>query len=241
MAGAVTATAVQAGIFALLALSLVVVHRLPQEKETILVLPPPPRPVFRPAIVIDGRPRVPLRPSVLPPPSAIAPVILAPAPLPARPQAVPEKPQPQDLRNPLMPPPLSTRPSGNDIDLNPPSGVKDEKRWEAEMAKKNAPPDAGVSVGVGIGVVIQDPLCKLAWVLMGGGFKCGAMPAHHDATDAQVQAAVNAANARKRALSDTSVLMSPAKTGDGHAKDGTSGGAGADAGGAASPGNSEGR
>jgi hypothetical protein len=47
--------------------------------------------------------------------------------------------------------------------------------------------------GPGVQLVIQDPLCKLASVLLGGGIHCGAPPrSTAPATEAQFKAALEA-------------------------------------------------
>jgi hypothetical protein len=197
--------------------------------------------------VIDGRPRPGLRPSTaplppLPPAPSTAPPVTPPAPPP------PSETLLRDLGRALAdcgagkaagaacPPPAAA--PGRDQDLLARPQIKDEARWAAEKARRDAPTDAGVAVGPGIGFAIQDPLCKLARLFAGDSLKCGATPVYHTSTEAQFKAALDAVNARKRALSGSSVLTSGAKTGNADAKNGTSGGpvAGPAAGGAAVPG-----
>jgi hypothetical protein len=242
---AVAAIALQGGLLALLVLSFEVVRHVAPEKETFITLPPPARPqVQRAPVVIDARGKTPPRQAAPPqaPPAAAQPSLA----VPASPNAItPPATAPQDTSRDLTrceignyanlspaerqrcPPPPKPAPDANDVTglLNPPSHVKDEARWQAEMERKNNPPDAGIAVGPGIGFAIQDPLCKLAAFVL-GGLKCGALPSNHIFTDAQFQAARAATQARTRALHGRPVLGSAPKTGGGDAKDPASGNGG---------------
>jgi hypothetical protein len=242
---AAAAIALQGGLLALLVLSFEVVRHVAPEKETFITLPPLARPQARRApVVIDARGKT--------PPRQVAPPLRTPAyaqpsfSVPAPPNAItPPAAAPQDMSRDLTkceigdyanlsaaerqrcPPPPKPAPDTNDVTdlLNPPSHVKDEARWQAEMERRNNPPDLGVAVGPGIGFAIQDPLCKLAAFVL-GGLKCGALPSNHIFTDAQFQAARAATQARTRALYGRPVLASPPKTEDGNekARDGGTGG-----------------
>ena len=75
--------------------------------------------------------------------------------------------------------------------------VKDEERW-AEEKRRSDSNDLGVAVGPGIGFVIKDPLCKLAWVMLAGGFRCGPPPpSPRRYSDAQFTAALEAYQRRR--------------------------------------------
>ena len=165
-----TALAIQGGIFALLALSLMVVRQLPAEKETILVLPPLPRPVPTPAMVIDGRPRLPLRPSAMPP--------SAPALLPS--SAPPASDGTAAILHDLgaltsggkQPNAGTTKRDPRDV-VSPDSHVRDESYWAAEREAVQTPPRvpcvslADRTVGMGPAqskeqAVMVNPLCVIA-------------------------------------------------------------------------------
>ena len=246
---AAAAIALQGGLLALLVLSFEVVRHVAPEKETFINLPPLARPqAQRAPVVIDARGKT-LPRQVAPPlrtPAYAQPSFSIPAPSNA---IIPPAAAPQDtardrvrcetdyaslslaerLRCP-PPPAAATQPDDATRLLNPPSHVKDEARWQAEMEHKNSPTDLGVAVGPGIGFGIQDPLCKLTAFLL-GGLKCGALPSNHLSTDAQFQAALAATQARTRALYGRPVLASAPKTEDGNAKNPVSGNSGAAAGG----------
>ena len=77
------------------------------------------------------------------------------------------------------------------------SEVKNEEYW-AEEKRRAGSHDLGIAVGPGIGFVIKDPLCKLAWVMLAGGFRCGPPPpAPRRYTDAQFTAALEAYRRRR--------------------------------------------
>jgi hypothetical protein len=248
---AAAAIALQAGLLALLVLSFEVVRHVAPEEERFITLPPLAQPQLQAApVVIDARGRTPRR-SAAPPlrtPAYAQPGFAAPAPPAAiTPPAAPPQQTPRDRatcetnyaslspaeRQRCPPPPAPPVDEATRL-LGPPSHVKDEAHWQAEMARKNNPTDLGVAVGPGIGIVIQDPLCKLTAFLL-GGLKCGALPSNHLSTDAQFQAALDAYH-KRRGGGPKPALASPPKTEDGHEKI-RDGGAGADpdAGGAASP------
>jgi hypothetical protein len=138
-------------------------------------------------------------------------------------------------RSPFCPPESEIRPPApntpNTLVLNPPSRVKDEERWAEEKkrsgsASLSAEVAPGVTVGPtgpGIGVVIQDPLCKLAWVMLGGGFKCGAPPrSTRPATEEQFKAALDAYHKRRGGGPKPALTSAPAE-GIGNEKDRTAG------------------
>lgn len=154
---ALTALALQAGLFALLLLSFEAVRRLPPEKETTLFLPPLPRPKPKPALVIDGRPLVPLRPSATPP-SRTAP----PTPPAANGDSAILRdlgaltggarapsgcvPQEQAERGSHAPCPRPGAQTG-EIPLNPDSHVKDEAHWAQEWEREHSDYLPGVTAG----------------------------------------------------------------------------------------------
>ncbi len=199
--GIALALGVQGALLALLVYSLVVPAAPPPEPSEVIFLLP--RLAPREPVVIDARTRprpnrsLPAATSNLPPSASgngITPTPAIPPPLRgAEPPPARAAPTPQNA-------PGKTASDPNTIILNPPSGVQDEKRWAEEKARAGKPADAGVSVGVGIGIVIQNPLCKLAWVLLGGGFSCEPANYVRQTTDEQFQKALDATNARKRAL-----------------------------------------
>jgi hypothetical protein len=220
------ALGVQAGLFLLLLFSLAVVHRLPQEKETILTLPPLPRPVLKPAMVIDGRPRRPLRPSAAPPPPMPSlPVPAAPAPqaapaqgeavLPALGRALADC-RPEKLAN-LPPaaraqcPPPAPQAKRDDSDLMQPNRhVKDEDYYAAEKANRDAPFALPGAAGGPLGILLTALFNPGAWadkhsyslgppVPPKGGVAAGPAPRQH-VSDTRFQDALNAVNARKGAI-----------------------------------------
>ena len=238
---AIAAIALQAGMLALLAFSFAVVRHVGVEKETFLTLPPPAQ-TLPAAMVIDarGRPKplaaAPDRPA--PPVIAAPPVIGAPALPGTAPQAAgaPLPCIPAGQARPAyrvacpQPPPLPQA-QNDDIPLHPESHVKDEARWQAEMAHKNDPLGVslgpGVSVapgGVGLQLTIQDPLCKLAGLFI--KLHCGAVPVYHTSTDAQFQAARAAVQARTQSIYGKPVLASTPQTGGGDEKSTVSGSTG---------------
>lgn len=220
--GILVAAGVQAGLFALLLFSLAVVHRLPPEKETTLILPPLPRPVLKPAIVIDGRPRPPLRPSATPPP------LVTPLPAPALPEAAPGNSAAilRDLGKGLsdcrpekyndLPAsdrarcPAAQAKKNDDRDLLATPHVDDEQYWAAEKANRDAPFGLPGAAGGPLGILLTALFNPGAYLdkhsysygpplpPKGGG--APAPDAREHASDVLVQDAVNAVNARKRAL-----------------------------------------
>jgi len=199
--GLALALGVQGALLALLVTSLVVPPARPPAPQEVIYLLPRLNPAREP-VVIDAR--APARASRAPitsnlPPSASSNGITAgPAitpPLRDAEPVPPARPAPAPQNTPG-----STAPSSGTITLNPPSGVQDEKRWADEKARAGKPPDAGVSVGVGIGIVIENPLCKMAWLMLGGGFSCDPANYVRQTTDEQFNTALDAVNARKRAL-----------------------------------------
>ncbi len=182
------ALAVQAAFLALLVHALVVPHPPPPEPQEVIFL----LPRLREPVVIDARtprPAPSLRGNQPASPQRSGPAPAAPAPIAAPPAS--EAPASS---------PAPAAPGRDLILLNPPSGVQDEKRWAEEKARAGKPPTLGVDVGVGVGIVIENPLCKLAWVLMGGGFSCAPNNYVRKTTDKEFQAALDAVNARKRAI-----------------------------------------
>jgi hypothetical protein len=251
---AAAAIALQGGLLALLVLSFEVVRHAAPERETFLTLPPLARPQpQRAPVVIDARGKTPPRQATPPlaAPAYAQPSFTIPAPSNAiaPPAAAPPAAAPQDTSRDRTacgtnyaslspaerqhcPPPATAAAQPDEATrlLGPPSHVKDEARWQAEMERRNNPPDLGVAVGPGIGFAIQDPLCKLTAFLL-GGLKCGALPSNHLSTDAQFQAALAATQARTRALYGRPVLGSGTKTGGGDAQTHGTGDGGTAAGG----------
>ena len=226
LTSATAAIGVQAGLFAMLLLSFEAVRQLPPEKETILVLPPLPRPVSRPAIVIDGRPRPPLRASTAPPPLVTPlPVPAAPAPQAApgtstavlhdlgkaladcRPEKYNDLPPADRAR---CPPPAAQAKKNDDQDLLAMPHVKDEQYWAAEKANRDAPfqlPGAGAGpLGILLTALFNPSAFADKHNYSAGpplppkdGGPAGSEPRQH-ASDTLVQDALAAVNARKRAL-----------------------------------------
>ncbi len=192
------ALGVQAALLALLVYSLVVPPAPPQGAQEVIFLLP--RVPAREPVVIDARtpsrtPRSPVTSNL--PPSARSNGITAGPGTATSPQA--PTPPARAAQEPQRA--SGNTPSNPDtILLNPPSGVQDEKRWADEKARKEKPVDLGVAVGPGIGIIIQNPLCKMARILMGGGFSCEPANYVRQTTDEQFQKALDATNARKRAL-----------------------------------------
>ena len=236
------ALGVQAAIALLLLLSFTMIRLIAPPGETIIHLPPVARrpAIVRAPMVIDARPQT--RPSSaatsLPPAADGSGIAVPPVQPPAKAELLQRlgpalncAPDERGRPSPFCPPEIAIKPPDpNTLVLNPPSRVKDEERW-AEEKRRNDSHDLGVAVGPGIGVVIQDPLCKLAWVMLGGGFKCGAPPrSTRPATEEQFQAAL-AAYHRRRGGGPKPALTSPPAEGTGNEKDRTAGtGVGADIG-----------
>lgn len=224
------ALGVQAGIALLLFLSFTVVRLVAPAKETILYLP---RPVQQPAVapmVIDARRRPAARPSSvttgLPPATDSSGIAAPPSKLPPPSDAELKQRlgsalacRPDDHGQPSPFCPAEVKPGDpNGLVLNPPSRVKNEERWAEEKRRADSN-DLGVAVGPGIGVVIQDPLCKLAWVVFGGGFKCGAPPrSTRPATDEQFKAALAAYHRRRGGGAPPALTSKPAEE-NGNEKD----------------------
>lgn len=213
--GIALALAMNSALLALLVYSLTVPPPPPsQEQEIVFLLPRLPAATPRAPVVIDARPRLPTdtrTPSVttsLPPLrgtngiTAAAPATVPPPAISGLPPRAARAPECRpDERGQIPPacPPMVKPADSNAVVLNPPTGIQDEKRWAEEKARAGSPADLGVAVGPGIGVVIKDPLCKMAWVLLGGGFECGPRNYARQTTDEQFQAALDAVNARQRA------------------------------------------
>jgi len=198
--GLVLALGVQAALLAMLVYSLVVPPAPPQQAQEVIFLLPR---LMREPVVIDARTQP--RPNrSLPPATSTLPPSTSSDGITAMPDRVPPlrgaEPAPTRAAQEPTRAPGNKASDSSTVLLNPPSGVMDEKRWADEKARKDKPADAGVSVGVGIGIIIQNPLCKLAWVLMGGGFSCEPANYVRQTTDEQFQKALDATNARKRAL-----------------------------------------
>jgi hypothetical protein len=195
------ALALQAATFALLITAMVAPPLLPAKKEEIIYLMPPPQ---RAPMIIDAR----QRPSkALPPPAAgnlpatrggtaTAPETAAPATAPAA------TPQPRPRQEGAAPPIAKPVPSDR-IELNPPSGVKDEERWAAEKQRRGGQervevaPDVSVGPGgPGVSVIFVDPLCHLTALVL-GPLHCGPPPrSTAPATEAQFKKALEAYQAR---------------------------------------------
>jgi hypothetical protein len=205
-AGAVLfAAGVQAVIALLLLFSLGVVRQTLTSVETLLLLPTPkPEP-----IVIDARqppkPRdveAPL--GAMPaPPAAPVPAYALPnqslSGMPSRDTALiqglarsPGTCRRQEGEDRLTCPGSVVPPDPRVVTLDDDEKVKNEELW-AEEKRRASSHDLGIAVGPGIGFVIQDPLCKLAWVMLAGGFRCGPPPpVPRRYTDAQFTAAQEA-------------------------------------------------
>ena len=218
------AAAMLAGVLALFVYSLEARHRSEAEREFFLSFPraalSAPSPATVPTTVIDARgkpaPTLAPAPSLVPaPPSAPAsagtpPVLAAPPGLSGF-SAAPPAPRPAPRK-------------GEDL-LTSPYRAKNQAQLDAEMAKKTAPPQlpctgttedgpdgSAVLLNLpclvrkfsgmeepqpGASVGITDPFCKLVVFLAGTG-GCGPPPtASVTVTDAQVKAAIAAANKRR--------------------------------------------
>lgn len=239
LTSAAAAIALQLGFAALLAVSFTVVRQVTAEKETILTLPPLPRPVPQPQskpMVIDARPKA----APQPPPAAVAPPIpalttQAPAlgngqnAIQLAPRPVPPDCRPENYANlsasdrKTCPPPAAAKSDSDLVGLLPPARAKNEAIWQGKTPPKDNP--SGVSItagGPGIQLTIQDPLCKLASVFL--KIVCGARPTYNMSTDAQFQAARAAVQARTGAIYGKPVLASPPQAGGGNEKGTVSGG-----------------
>ena len=244
--GMLVALAVQTAILAALIYSLVVPPAPPQkEQEVIFVLPRLPAP--RQPIIIDARPKPPVEAppavattnlptvrsgitagsQIAPPPSTLELMqSLGPA----------QECRPDERGRPLCPAPAKPAGPSTAFDPNPPSTVKDEARWAEEKRRRGISPEMvevapGVSVGPvgpGVGFVITDPLCRMAKLLLAGGFTCGyAAPASNQYTAAQFKAALEATN-KRRGVKTPAAVASPPSGENGNEKDGSNRGTGAD-------------
>lgn len=200
------AAGVQAAIALLLVFSLGVVRQALVPVETILFFPKPkPEPV-----VIDAR--QPSKPEPLPPTPA-APLAQLPAYAMPSQTLTAHRPQGTTLLQGMVQsldacrkgegedrpacPGVIAPPDPRIVTLEDGEKVKNEEYW-AEEKRRAGSHDLGIAVGPGIGFVIKDPLCKLAWVMLAGGFRCGPPPpSPRRYTDAQFTAALEAHNRRR--------------------------------------------
>ncbi len=138
---AAAAIAVQAGLFALLVMSFEAVRRATEREETILHLMPVPRPMPRTPVIIDGRgkPRpAPHPPAATAPPPAWAKPGFA---LPGAANAIQLAPQPgaQDCRPGTACAGAQAGPREDKTRLSPPP-VRNQQIWESEIERRNTPP-----------------------------------------------------------------------------------------------------
>jgi hypothetical protein len=236
------ALGMQAIIVALLFVSLQVARLIAPAEETILHL----RPAMQKPVTIDARQPAPPKPPADMPPSAVTTSLpalggsggIAARPDTAQPPSGPElmqrlesalacRPDERGRPSPLCS--IEVKPADpRALVLNPPSQVKDPEFW-AEEKRRAESNDLGVAVGPGVGFAIQEPLCKLAWVVFGGGISCGAPPlSTRPATDAQFKAALAAYHQRRGGGPRAALPSTPSKE-TGNEKDRPAGsGAGVD-------------
>jgi hypothetical protein len=229
---ALGALAVQAAFVLLLTVSYTVVRRVPEPQPEVIYLLPQTAsaPPLRDPMIIDARPRAPRASTALssglPPgggnsldatPRAVIPPPAAPPP----PQAADRTPDCRlypPKRSPLCPPLTANQGRGN-FNPDPPSGVEDEKRWAAERARSKGPTDVTATLGPnvvatprGIAIVIPNPLCRLARLLLGGENGCEPANYVQKSSEAQVQAALDAVNRRRGVIRKPA--LASAKTGE---------------------------
>lgn len=206
---AAAAIGLQAGLFALLAVSFNAVRHMGEEKETILVLPPLARPAPAPPLTIDARGRsktAPTATSGLPGSSSATAITAAPpavgssldgGALPVAPDCIPPGQASSASRTPC---PLPPRPAQIDeIPLHPESHVKDEAHWAEQWEREHAEYLPGVTAGERS---IHVELFNSNGPSLLGGYRTPvADPTHAHATDAEFQKALAAHQARQLELS----------------------------------------